>query len=179
MLAATSHLCACEPAPELLCSVCLDTWKDPVEIKPCAHIFCKECLGQLDRCPDCRVAIGSTKKPNRILCKLAEEIKVKCSGCGWSGTREESSKHRCFEAPQTSLPNTQMHEINPEVEAQLGAYFLAFGGRATDAGDDVCITKEGFFKLMKCFNYAETTTDLDHIYRGVCGKAAGDTVTTR
>jgi len=43
----------------LLCPVCFDVYKHPVNVKPCLHKFCTECIGLYNRkikkeCPGCR-----------------------------------------------------------------------------------------------------------------------------
>jgi hypothetical protein len=173
MLAATSLICADEPAPDLICSVCLDTWRTPVELKPCSHIFCSECIHHVPpivKCPECRCYIEAFKAPNRVLTRLAEQVKVKCGGCQWKGTREESVGHRCFVAPKAPVPPTvKLHTVSEAVAKQLATYFIAFGGDAgsTAKGGDVTITKKGFFELMKCFHYGDSKEDLDKIYNAV------------
>ncbi|KAK7195603.1 Zinc finger C3HC4 type (RING finger) protein [Novymonas esmeraldas] len=80
---------------ELTCAVCLDSWKDPIELAPCGHIFCKECASGLKDCPVCRDHIASTKAPNRTLVNMALQIRVKCMRCGWKGKREQGMSHVC------------------------------------------------------------------------------------
>lgn len=80
---------------ELMCALCLDSWKEPVEMVPCGHIFCKECASILKSCPVCRGSIEGQRTPNRTLVNLALSVRVKCRTCGWKGTREESLHHKC------------------------------------------------------------------------------------
>ncbi|KAG5477792.1 hypothetical protein LSCM1_05091 [Leishmania martiniquensis] len=98
---------------ELTCAVCLDSWKDPIELAPCGHIFCRACAEGLRECPVCREPISSTKAPNRTLVNIAKQIQVKCSQCGWRGTREKSMSHECGNTsgvspsqPPRPLPST-------------------------------------------------------------------------
>ncbi|KAG5477793.1 hypothetical protein LSCM1_05092 [Leishmania martiniquensis] len=91
---------------ELTCAVCLDSWKDPIELAPCGHIFCRACAEGLRECPVCREPISSTKAPNRTLVNIAKQIQVKCSQCGWRGTREKSMSHECGR-PESSLSASQ------------------------------------------------------------------------
>ncbi|TPP44940.1 EF-hand domain pair family protein [Leishmania donovani] len=73
-----ANLCLGEDfSEELTCAVCLDSWKDPVELMPCGHIFCKACATGLKECPVCRDPIRSTKAPNRTLVNMALQIRVK------------------------------------------------------------------------------------------------------
>ncbi|CUG87793.1 zinc finger protein, putative [Bodo saltans] len=173
MLAATSLICADEAAPDLICSVCLDTWRRPVELKPCSHIFCDECINHvppIQKCPECRCFIEAFKAPNRVLTRLAEQVKVVCGGCQWKGTREQSIGHRCFVAPKGVVaPTVKLHSVTEGVAKQLATYFVSFGGvtGSTVNGEDVIISKRGFFDLMMCFNYGDNKEDLDKIYNAV------------
>ncbi|CAC9491944.1 conserved hypothetical protein [Leishmania infantum JPCM5] len=108
-----ANLCLGEDfSEELTCAVCLDSWKDPVELMPCGHIFCKACATGLKECPVCRDPIRSTKAPNRTLVNMALQIRVKCRRCQWKGTREQGMSHVCGAsgsgscALQTTTPST-------------------------------------------------------------------------
>ena len=53
------------------CAICLDTMVRPLQIQPCLHSFCEECLNRLNQvgrytCPLCRGAINGTI-PNQLL----------------------------------------------------------------------------------------------------------------
>lgn len=94
---------------ELECALCLDSWKNPVELVPCGHIFCSECLPEkTKKCPLCRGAITSRKPPHRTLVNLALELTVQCSQCGWKGAREQSATHTCSppEKPKEEVKET-------------------------------------------------------------------------
>lgn len=80
---------------ELTCPLCLDSWKDPVEMVPCEHIFCKGCAKILKNCPVCRRSIEGQRAPNRTLVNMALQVRVKCRVCCWTGKREESLNHKC------------------------------------------------------------------------------------
>ncbi|KAG5478031.1 hypothetical protein LSCM4_05429 [Leishmania orientalis] len=98
-----ANLCIGENfSEELTCAVCLDSWKDPIELAPCGHIFCKACAEGLKECPVCRGPISSTKAPNRTLVNIAKQIQVKCARCGWRGTREKGMSHACGNASGAS-----------------------------------------------------------------------------
>ncbi|XQJ27365.1 Zinc finger, C3HC4 type (RING finger)/Ring finger domain/zinc-RING finger domain/EF-hand domain pair/EF hand/EF-hand domain/Secreted protein acidic and rich in cysteine Ca binding region containing protein, putative [Leishmania guyanensis] len=89
---------------EFTCAVCLDSWKDPIELTPCGHIFCKACAQDLKECPVCRKKIDLMKTPNRTLVNMAKQIRVKCMRCEWKGTREQGMSHVCGNA-SASLPS--------------------------------------------------------------------------
>ena len=93
-----------EVPKELECSICLEIWINAVEVQPCHHLFCKNCVSQLPNCPLCRSPITSLVAPNRALVNLADGIKVKCLLCHWTGTREASRSHkeRCSQVGEMS-----------------------------------------------------------------------------
>lgn len=100
---------------ELTCAVCLDSWKDPIELSPCGHIFCKECASNLKECPVCRKKIESSSQPNRTLVNMALQIRVKCMRCGWQGTREQGMHHECGSgASQAARPSLVKPPIPPQ-----------------------------------------------------------------
>uniref|UniRef100_H3A6I5 Tripartite motif containing 69 n=2 Tax=Latimeria chalumnae TaxID=7897 RepID=H3A6I5_LATCH len=67
---------------ELICSVCLDFFQDPV-MSDCGHNFCRSCISQYwgeqeenVTCPDCReVFPGRSLKPNRVLGNMADKAR--------------------------------------------------------------------------------------------------------
>jgi hypothetical protein len=108
---------------ELTCAVCLDPWTDPVELRPCTHIFCKKCLWRQKKCPVCRSAITSQQKPHRIMLNMVEGLRVRCTECKWEGLRGSAPAHPCT-SPWPATPcsaedcatalrgvNTQMDRI--------------------------------------------------------------------
>ncbi|XP_043922327.1 zinc-binding protein A33-like [Protopterus annectens] len=65
-------------AEDLLCSICLDLFKEPVVLE-CGHSFCKSCIDKAwdseknSSCPECREALPSKMYTvNRQLCKVVE-----------------------------------------------------------------------------------------------------------
>lgn len=87
---------AIEYSEELVCPLCLDTWKSPQEVQPCGHIFCDECFPKnASTCPICRGNVEGLKAPHRTLVALALAVKVRCERCGWEGSRESSLHHKC------------------------------------------------------------------------------------
>ena len=50
----------------LLCPVCFDVFKHPVNVRQCLHKFCAQCIEDYNRkqkkeCPGCRHQIGSRR----------------------------------------------------------------------------------------------------------------------
>lgn len=84
---------------ELTCPMCLDSWRHPVELIPCGHIFCTECSLQgeevMKQCPICRADVTTSQTPHRTLVNMALRIPVTCSLCQWKGSREASYTHNC------------------------------------------------------------------------------------
>lgn len=54
----------------LLCSVCADVYKDPMNVRQCLHKFCSQCIEDYNRiykkeCPACRTPIGCRRQLRR------------------------------------------------------------------------------------------------------------------
>ncbi|KPA79210.1 hypothetical protein ABB37_05697 [Leptomonas pyrrhocoris] len=119
---------------ELTCAVCLDSWKEPIELSPCGHIFCRECAVGLKECPVCRKKIESSNQPNRTLVNMALQIPVKCMRCGWQGTREQGMRHECGSGsvqPPPFQPSTALDANKPNPPTNVAASpnpYHDFGG---------------------------------------------------
>ena len=72
----------------LECSVCLlpynTTTSKPVQLDPCGHCFCTECVPQLYDCPYCRTTI-SQRIPNRGLFDVVAAMDIARNSSGGSG----------------------------------------------------------------------------------------------
>lgn len=68
----------------LFCGICLDVLQDPVMIKECEHIYCRECittsLNNRQGCPQDRMAFAqeSLIKPHRFFFNIYDSLKIKC-----------------------------------------------------------------------------------------------------
>jgi len=81
----------------LVCAICMDSWIRPVQLLPCSHVFCADCVAPLSVCPMCRAVIQARTTPEPLLLSLAETALVSCRYCPWVGSREESRDHSCEE----------------------------------------------------------------------------------
>jgi hypothetical protein len=79
----------------LTCAVCFDVWCQPTMLRPCQHIFCAQCVHAITKCPVCRECIACREKPHKVILNMTDEVRVRCSGCNWEGTRAASNRHRC------------------------------------------------------------------------------------
>ncbi|XP_043923704.1 nuclear factor 7, ovary-like [Protopterus annectens] len=80
-MAARKHKLSEDLAEDLLCSVCLDLFNDPVMLV-CGHNFCKCCIDKfwdcdkIPSCPECREEFPAKKYTvNRPLRKIAQTVK--------------------------------------------------------------------------------------------------------
>ena len=90
---------------ELHCAICLDSFKDPVELQPCEHVYCKACAAQLVTCPSCRKNISARGPAHLVIRNLALKVKVLCDQCKWVGHREDAPRHVCGAAsPASAAP---------------------------------------------------------------------------
>jgi hypothetical protein len=84
-----------ECPPMLQCSICLEPWTDAVEVVPCEHIFCRQCVAASRQCPLCRGGIAGLIQPNPILCNMAARALMQCRSCPWQGPRSHTAAHKC------------------------------------------------------------------------------------
>eukprot|EP00796_Vickermania_ingenoplastis_P011303 gene11303-7835_t len=87
---------AIDADPSLECQICFDTWRHPVQLDPCGHIFCAKCVtSSCSKCPSCREPIVKKREPPMEVLVAVENVRVLCGGCGWKGTRKAAEHHRC------------------------------------------------------------------------------------
>jgi hypothetical protein len=90
------------------CVVCLNPWTKPLEIQPCGHIFCLNCIETVPKCPSCRGDIVSRREPNRVLRNIVNSLPGRCTRCNWKGVRgqflESHAALDCTPAPAASTP---------------------------------------------------------------------------
>lgn len=179
----TSFMLATNCPDELCCALCLDSWKNPVELQPCGHIFCQECIGAPRVCPVCRAPVNCTKQPHRSLVNLAQNLPVRCSSCGWTGRREGSDSHTCptaswsgsTEAPSTtnaqstcqgsrqqSVADTPWlrYGLTQEEYDSIVALFVFF-----DSDESGHLCREEMGRLARWLNFARTDDDIDRMFR--------------
>jgi hypothetical protein len=69
---------------EVICAVCLDVLKEPLQRDGCEHIFCKDCihewLSNHKECPECRqdLALDKLKDVPRVLKSLLNRLVINC-----------------------------------------------------------------------------------------------------
>jgi Ca2+-binding EF-hand superfamily protein len=98
---------------ELECSVCMDSFRDAVELKPCGHVFCKQCAAQLASCAMCRKNITDRPAANLLIRNMALKVPVKCEGCQWIGSREQSLRHRCGDPVPPAAATAARPQVPP------------------------------------------------------------------
>jgi hypothetical protein len=79
----------------LICVICTEVFKDPVNACINGHDFCKGCLAQCtaDSCPTCREG-PLTKRPSRALNKCILARKVRCQNRSSEGGQPPSRRQR-------------------------------------------------------------------------------------
>jgi hypothetical protein len=82
----------------------MDSFRDAVELKPCGHVFCKECAQRLTSCAICRKNIVERVAANLLIRNMALKVPVLCDACQWVGSREASQRHRCGEPSAAPRP---------------------------------------------------------------------------
>ena len=94
----------------LYCSICEETFNNPIRIKECGHTFCKLCLKKWNKynknCPLCRKDfIFKNIKRDNIAYNIINDLEVFCNNknCPWKGTLLNLKKHlkNCIMNPST------------------------------------------------------------------------------
>ena len=82
----------------LTCPICLNVVYDPVVIKSCGHLFCKDCIEGVEdkRCPLCRNSSYDILKVP-IINQLIDMLRVRCTKCNQEMTKEASRTHKCLD----------------------------------------------------------------------------------
>ncbi|PBJ75511.1 hypothetical protein BCY84_11090 [Trypanosoma cruzi cruzi] len=169
---------ATECNEELRCALCLDSWKDPVELVPCGHIFCAICVRGMNPCPICRQSVANNKRPNRTLVNLALAVPVKCASCSWTGTREQGNSHTCrtdtkmASVPSALAPGPKYAFVEPtsqepwhqfglsrEEYDQIMALFVFF-----DNDESGGLDRAEAGRLARWLNFARTDYDIDRMF---------------
>ena len=73
-----------ESPSSLMCLICWQTAYDPVYCKAClTALYCGACCNKMkQKCPKCRKVGASFKRPNRILRRFMDGVRVACGKCG-------------------------------------------------------------------------------------------------
>ena len=99
------------PGKSLICSICTEVARDPVILKNCGHLFCKDCITlwieRVDSskdCPDCRqgpLTPDDFCPTPRVFRQMFNELQVKCrkEGCSSICNLENYEEHfnQCVE----------------------------------------------------------------------------------
>lgn len=74
----------CDDLDDFKCTICLEIWKEPVFVRGCEHVFCRECIGYWmqrgNSCPEDRKTIERADliEPNRFFRNLYGRLQIKC-----------------------------------------------------------------------------------------------------
>jgi hypothetical protein len=95
-----------EVPKDLICAVCIKIPPDMRVLKPCSHVFCKDCiyesLSHHESCPMCRCActeedVVALNDKNSALFRVWANLAVKCEhhakGCCWTGSISDYESH--------------------------------------------------------------------------------------
>jgi hypothetical protein len=128
------------------CTVCHTPWENPVELKPCGHVFCRECIANPEECPFCLASVKSAQKPTQALIDLINEVFVMCEHCDWAGSRQQAKMHMC-RGRQRHLCSIALRANAEDRNAWFGLAVAIKAGETLDFDGQV-LTKVGCYQ--KC-----------------------------
>lgn len=115
---------------EAECPICSCLWTDPVEIKGCEHILCRECVQQLQTCPTCNHPITKLNTPNHAILRMLMRVRGRCSSCEWKGVYKEFKENHseCLTSgagadPSARKPSVPASSAGKE-EEQMQDYYM-------------------------------------------------------
>ncbi len=93
----------------LKCSICHAPFIDPISTS-CRHAFCRRCISdkltKKSSCPECHQSLSLNDLTPMVLfvCKMLDDLLVKCSGCGQNGIKRSQFHHHIEEiCPETLI----------------------------------------------------------------------------
>lgn len=78
---------------ELKCPICLDPFVEPVVLKCCEHMLCKNCAEPCAECPLCRGMHKPFANPPRLIMNMLSRIDVSCQVCSTVVKRDAFPNH--------------------------------------------------------------------------------------
>lgn len=131
---------------ELMCSICMTPFVDPVSAPSCGHAFCETCirdwLHQHANCPECRAALTAEALTpmSRIVKNLCDKLVVRCrnTGCQHTCARSSLVPHldgECKHAPPSAeaavVPTPVLPKAALEGKAEAATVAAASGSTST------------------------------------------------
>ncbi len=96
----SSYKFVAEPPDELLCLICLEVARDPLQHEACGKLFCEECIDEHGRnkpCPNCREDHSSyylDKRSKSLIVNVCVNI-----GCVWGVASSKSPWNFHYQQP--------------------------------------------------------------------------------
>eukprot|EP00930_Biecheleria_cincta_P004941 TRINITY_DN105870_c0_g1_i1.p1 TRINITY_DN105870_c0_g1~~TRINITY_DN105870_c0_g1_i1.p1 ORF type:complete len:596 (-),score=95.95 TRINITY_DN105870_c0_g1_i1:112-1899(-) len=112
------------PNQELTCPVCFDVLAEPISVCGEGHVYCHDCVDQLQQCPECREEITAKHKCRHLKSKI-DALLVQCaaasgaSPCTWTGALQMRSAH--LAACPVHL-NREVARLEQELETERKAH---------------------------------------------------------
>ena len=108
-------------AKQLTCAICLDVFDTAVSICEVGHHYCRACVADVERCPECRADVELLHRVPRLNQEIAA-MQVRCEPedvaaprCSWQGALSERQAH-CTSCP-TFILRRQVVDLQRQLQA--------------------------------------------------------------
>lgn len=121
-------------AEQLTCGICFDVLESAVSVCEEGHRYCRGCVADLERCPECRVDMGLAHRARDVNLEIAA-MQARCEPedvagprCPWQGPLGERQAH-CASCPTVML-RRQVVDLRGQLQAAQAAQAQARAARA-------------------------------------------------
>ncbi|ORC85432.1 EF hand [Trypanosoma theileri] len=121
-------------------------------------------------CPTCRCMLLGSDSPNRLLVNKSLAVNVRCSRCGWQGSREQSGRHVC---------EAKIMEENSSLRAGENSSLGAEGKSSLRVGENISLEVGGpSSELLRNFGEVESPpascTERDQVVPAIQPSGSGN-----
>lgn len=106
---------------DLNCPICHDAMQEPMSACEQGHSYCKGCLVDITRCPECRQDIQGLHKI-RAVDKQILGLETRCFDCSWTGPLRERAQHLSLHRTEPPAAEPPPPAAEPQAAVELPAF---------------------------------------------------------